>query len=58
MIGEIKASVPIWKEEVYGNGEVGKENSEFLEQRLALGEMSSSEKQVTVGSLRKICCGG
>ncbi|KAK9949295.1 hypothetical protein M0R45_004828 [Rubus argutus] len=33
VIDEIKASVPIWKKEVYGNGEVWKENSEFLERR-------------------------
>ncbi|KAB2622779.1 hypothetical protein D8674_024961 [Pyrus ussuriensis x Pyrus communis] len=48
----------LYLEEVYGNGEVGKENSEFLEQRSALGEMSSSEKQVPVDSGRKRCCGG
>lgn len=33
MIDEIKASVPIWKKEVYSNGEVWKENVEFLERR-------------------------
>lgn len=33
VIDEIKASVPIWKKEVYDNGEVWKENSEFLERR-------------------------
>lgn len=37
VIDEIKASVPIWKKEVYANGEVWKENSEFLERRLGLG---------------------
>ncbi|XP_068638893.1 molybdopterin synthase catalytic subunit [Aristolochia californica] len=31
IIDELKASVPIWKKEVYENGEVWKENSEFLE---------------------------
>ncbi|GAB2267438.1 Molybdopterin synthase catalytic subunit [Dionaea muscipula] len=30
LIDEIKAIVPIWKKEVYANGEVWKENSEFL----------------------------
>eukprot|EP01018_Ginkgo_biloba_P002976 Gb_01565 [translate_table: standard] len=30
IIDEIKASVPIWKKEVYTNGEVWKENSEFF----------------------------
>ncbi|XP_057468010.1 molybdopterin synthase catalytic subunit [Actinidia eriantha] len=33
MIDEIKASVPIWKKEVYEGGEIWKENSEFLERR-------------------------
>lgn len=42
VIDEIKASVPIWKKEVYTNGEVWKENSEFLERR---------------GELKKGCCG-
>lgn len=37
LIDEIKASVPIWKKEVYANGEVWKENSEFLERRSGLG---------------------
>ncbi|KAL5974217.1 Molybdopterin synthase catalytic subunit [Asimina triloba] len=31
LIDELKASVPIWKKEVYENGEVWKENAEFLE---------------------------
>ncbi|KAG9449346.1 hypothetical protein H6P81_009311 [Aristolochia fimbriata] len=31
IIDELKASVPIWKKEVYENGEVWKENCEFLE---------------------------
>lgn len=30
IIDEIKASVPIWKKEVYTNGEVWKENAEFF----------------------------
>ncbi|KAL7174439.1 hypothetical protein ACSBR2_033653 [Camellia fascicularis] len=38
LIDEIKASVPIWKKEVYVNGEVWKENSEFLERRIEIGE--------------------
>ncbi|PIN06128.1 Molybdopterin converting factor subunit 2 [Handroanthus impetiginosus] len=33
LIDEVKASVPIWKKEVYTNGEVWKENAEFLERR-------------------------
>ncbi|PON74130.1 Molybdopterin biosynthesis MoaE [Parasponia andersonii] len=38
VIDEVKASVPIWKKEVYSNGEVWKENSEFLERRLEFGK--------------------
>ncbi len=30
VIDEIKASVPIWKKEIYNNGESWKQNSEFL----------------------------
>jgi molybdopterin synthase catalytic subunit len=33
IIDEIKASVPIWKKEVYTNGEVWKENSEFFQRK-------------------------
>ncbi|KAK8954640.1 Molybdopterin synthase catalytic subunit [Platanthera zijinensis] len=33
VIDEIKASVPIWKKEVYEDGEVWKENQEFLDRR-------------------------
>lgn len=38
VIDELKATVPIWKKEVLANGEVWKENSEFLERRLELGK--------------------
>ncbi|KEH19062.1 putative molybdopterin synthase [Medicago truncatula] len=38
LIDEIKATVPIWKKEVYSNGEVWKENTEFLEKRSELGK--------------------
>lgn len=31
MIDEIKAGVPIWKKEVYEDGEVWKENKEFFD---------------------------
>lgn len=31
VIDEVKSSVPIWKKEVYDNGEVWKENKEFFE---------------------------
>ncbi|KAL4589945.1 hypothetical protein LXL04_002857 [Taraxacum kok-saghyz] len=44
VIDEIKASVPIWKKEVYSNGEVWKENMEFLER---IGEN---------GDFKRGCC--
>lgn len=50
VIDELKASVPIWKKEVYANGEVWKENPEFLERRLELG------KEAKVHD-KKSCCG-
>ncbi|EHA8589722.1 Molybdopterin synthase catalytic subunit [Cocos nucifera] len=40
LIDEVKASVPIWKKEVYANGEVWKENKEFLQRRNALASSS------------------
>ncbi|KVI04319.1 molybdopterin synthase catalytic subunit [Cynara cardunculus var. scolymus] len=45
VIDEIKASVPIWKKEVYSNGEVWKENLEFLERRQEVGK-----------DLKRVCC--
>ncbi|CAH1417476.1 unnamed protein product [Lactuca virosa] len=45
VIDELKASVPIWKKEVYSNGEVWKENMEFLE-RIGKNE-----------DLKRGCCG-
>ncbi|KAK6147964.1 hypothetical protein DH2020_018876 [Rehmannia glutinosa] len=48
-IDEVKASVPIWKKEVYINGEVWKENSEFMERRDELGKPDSGHGRV--------CCG-
>ncbi|VFQ95452.1 unnamed protein product [Cuscuta campestris] len=45
LIDEIKASVPIWKKEVYTNGEVWKENREFHER--------NAEKLTPKGH----CCG-
>uniref|UniRef100_A0A7C9D1W3 Molybdopterin synthase catalytic subunit n=1 Tax=Opuntia streptacantha TaxID=393608 RepID=A0A7C9D1W3_OPUST len=62
LIDEIKASVPIWKKEVYANGEVWKENSEFLQRRLELGKESGrgccqrKVKEVE-GHEKKACCG-
>lgn len=46
VIDEIKASVPIWKKEVYANGEVWKENSEFMERRS--GGCCAGKVKVTV----------
>lgn len=59
LIDELKASVPIWKKEVYANGEVWKENSEFLERRLDLGKDGSfsGEKVEGLRHERKSCCG-
>lgn len=59
VIDEVKASVPIWKKEVYSNGEVWKENSEFLERRLGKDGNDNGVKEV--GKVhkheRKSCCG-
>ncbi|XP_054794936.1 molybdopterin synthase catalytic subunit-like [Prosopis cineraria] len=38
LIDELKATVPIWKKEVYTNGEVWKENCEFMDRRSELGK--------------------
>lgn len=61
LIDEIKASVPIWKKEVYTNGEVWKENSEFLHRRSELGNGNGSEscgkRLVEERQHRKGCCG-
>lgn len=59
LIDELKASVPIWKKEVYTNGEVWKENSEFKERRLELGKKDGicgrGEVQVKAHN-GKTCC--
>ncbi|XP_010532728.1 PREDICTED: molybdopterin synthase catalytic subunit [Tarenaya hassleriana] len=59
LIDELKASVPIWKKEVYTNGEVWKENTEFLDRRLQLSEKGGGglgKKPVVEGHGRS-CCG-
>ncbi|KAL3530151.1 hypothetical protein ACH5RR_009473 [Cinchona calisaya] len=68
LIDEIKASVPIWKKEVYTNGEVWKENSEFLQRRLELGKAEKDHDRVCCSRKVKVevpekhdkqgCCGG
>ncbi|KOM26470.1 hypothetical protein LR48_Vigan272s005800 [Vigna angularis] len=60
LIDEIKAKVPIWKKEVYSNGEVWKENSEFLERRSELGNKDAGccgRKVVIEEQTKKACCG-
>ncbi|XP_057955481.1 molybdopterin synthase catalytic subunit [Malania oleifera] len=64
VIDEVKASVPIWKKEVYANGEIWKENSEFLERRLGLvegrrdeGKASSMREFEVEAHNGKSCCG-
>ncbi|XP_065856362.1 molybdopterin synthase catalytic subunit [Euphorbia lathyris] len=56
LIDELKASVPIWKKEVYSNGEVWKENTEFLERREEIGKTSSRTVEVERHG-KKGCCG-
>uniref|UniRef100_A0A7N1A604 Molybdopterin synthase catalytic subunit n=1 Tax=Kalanchoe fedtschenkoi TaxID=63787 RepID=A0A7N1A604_KALFE len=59
IIDELKAFVPIWKKEVYSNGEVWKENSEFVERRSALGKHDQATNGVAKSKShdRKSCCG-
>ncbi|KAL5580299.1 hypothetical protein UlMin_012741 [Ulmus minor] len=61
LIDELKALVPIWKKEVYTNGEVWKENSEFLERRLDLEKDSNGSccapKVEVKKHERRSCCG-
>lgn len=60
VIDELKASVPIWKKEVYANGEVWKENSEFLERKLVLEKKDGVRGGKDVefeGHHKKGCCG-
>ncbi|PHU14436.1 Molybdopterin synthase catalytic subunit [Capsicum chinense] len=63
MIDELKASVPIWKKEVYTNGEVWKENKEFIERMPDLGKTSHDQGSACSGKKkveaheRKSCCG-
>lgn len=60
VIDELKASVPIWKKEVYSNGEIWKENSEFLDRRNELENgVGCCPKQVMVQTHKegRGCCG-
>ncbi|MBA0548593.1 hypothetical protein Golob_019683 [Gossypium lobatum] len=58
LIDELKASVPIWKKEVYSNGEVWKENTEFLERRFKHGKDGSCCRRKIKTEARDIkgCC--
>ncbi|GAB2246170.1 hypothetical protein Droror1_Dr00001663 [Drosera rotundifolia] len=60
LIDEIKATVPIWKKEVYANGEVWKENSEFLHRRSHLAGVAQDNGGSSFGRTeerhRKSCC--
>ncbi|XP_031111127.1 molybdopterin biosynthesis protein CNX1 isoform X3 [Ipomoea triloba] len=58
LIDEIKASVPIWKKEVYTNGEVWKENKEFLERRLDTENLTKSQGIKVEPHDKKGCCCG
>lgn len=60
IIDEVKASVPIWKKEVYTNGEVWKQNLEFLERRDELGNRApdNGKRHHAQGPEEKGCCGG
>ncbi|CAL4890068.1 unnamed protein product [Urochloa decumbens] len=44
VIDELKASVPIWKKEVYDDGEVWKENREFLDRHSGDGPAPATAK--------------
>lgn len=62
LIDEVKATVPIWKKEVYSNGEVWKENTEFLERRSELGKKDVAvacygKKLEIKEHSKKHCCG-
>ncbi|XP_047315335.1 molybdopterin synthase catalytic subunit [Impatiens glandulifera] len=51
LIDEFKATVPIWKKEVYSDGEVWKENAEFMDRRMDLGDDGMNG-----GYKKKGCC--
>ncbi|KAJ1400471.1 Molybdopterin biosynthesis MoaE [Sesbania bispinosa] len=59
LIDEIKATIPIWKKEVYSNGEVWKENTEFLDRRYELGnkDVACYGKRAEIKEHKRLCCG-
>ncbi|PKA51429.1 Molybdopterin synthase catalytic subunit [Apostasia shenzhenica] len=55
IIDEIKASVPIWKKEVYADGEIWKENREFFERRPAMAaEQDKAPRCCGCGSKERV----
>uniref|UniRef100_A0A0E0N9M5 Molybdopterin synthase catalytic subunit n=1 Tax=Oryza rufipogon TaxID=4529 RepID=A0A0E0N9M5_ORYRU len=57
VIDEVKASVPIWKKEVYDDGEVWKENREFLDRTTTDGTTASLPAPATRPAKGGGCCG-
>eukprot|EP00252_Welwitschia_mirabilis_P018081 TRINITY_DN40271_c0_g1_i1.p1 TRINITY_DN40271_c0_g1~~TRINITY_DN40271_c0_g1_i1.p1 ORF type:complete len:220 (-),score=51.58 TRINITY_DN40271_c0_g1_i1:130-789(-) len=57
IIDEIKASVPIWKKEVYTNGEVWKENSEFFLRKAGNNNKEELNIKKNKISNHSMCCG-
>lgn len=57
VIDEVKASVPIWKKEVYDDGEVWKENREFLDRTTTDGTTASSPAPAMRPAKGGGCCG-
>uniref|UniRef100_A0A0A9GCF1 MOCS2B n=1 Tax=Arundo donax TaxID=35708 RepID=A0A0A9GCF1_ARUDO len=55
VIDEIKASVPIWKKEVYDDGEVWKENREFFDRHS--DDSSTTAAAANGATKRSGCCG-
>lgn len=59
VIDEIKASVPIWKKEVYDDGEVWKENREFFDRADAAAAATATDTDTKKGHRASGggCCG-
>ncbi|OAY70205.1 molybdopterin synthase catalytic subunit [Ananas comosus] len=59
LIDEVKASVPVWKKEVYEDGEVWKENAEFIHARMSTTTTTTSAAAAAAAAQdkRSCCCG-
>uniref|UniRef100_A0A0E0JVD5 Molybdopterin synthase catalytic subunit n=1 Tax=Oryza punctata TaxID=4537 RepID=A0A0E0JVD5_ORYPU len=57
VIDEVKASVPIWKKEVYDDGEVWKENREFLDRTTTDGATAAAPVPALRPANGGGCCG-